>query len=218
MFAMPYATLYDKVNAKKKYKEEINFIYNWAGKPKNILDLGCGTASYWKYYPKDVSITGIEKSRDMIRESKENIINYDATEVGSLFTENRFDCITALFDVVNYIENNTWWKYLPLSPKGYFIFDVWDFDKIMEDGFHTSTTENGEVKRIISPGKVTTKKGKLSIKLTIRTSIGRRHAKEEHTMYLHRHKDIVSWCKKKLMVVDTKVTDTWQKWYKMGVV
>jgi hypothetical protein len=126
-----YSKVYDLLNQDKKYQEECEFVYRWASMPNSIIDIGCGTANYWKYFP--VRPLGIEKSKEMILQSEyfKDILCEDITE----FTPPRnieFDCAIALFDVLNYIHDHSWWENLPIKKGGYFIFDIWDMEKVKE--------------------------------------------------------------------------------------
>ena len=166
MFAETYAKYYDLLNSDKPYKKEIKFVYKWAEKPKSILDVGVGTASYWKHYPEKVILTGIEKSVDMfLQANDERIYLGDITHY--IHHPYSFDCITALFDVINYIPTHDWWKRLPLKKGGYFIFDIWDKEKVNKDGFRTTTKYRGGITRTIEPLIANETQVKLNILLTL---------------------------------------------------
>ena len=80
-----YAKYYNLMYQTKDYKQEADFVYNWANKPKTILDLGTGTAKHWEYLPVKI-IIGIEKSKNMINKSpyKKFIINMDISKISNL--------------------------------------------------------------------------------------------------------------------------------------
>jgi SAM-dependent methyltransferase len=203
-----YAKYYDQLNIKKPYKQEIEFIYDWAGKPKSILDLGCGTASYWKYYPKDVMIRGIDSSEEMIKQSpyKDRIVNDSIYFPGNV----PVDCATALFDVVNYTPNLNWFEGLPIKKDGCLIFDTWDLDKVDRDGFRITEHVNGKVKRTIVPYR---KNNEVDLVIVIEAPDFR--VSEVHTMFLYSHDDIVKACGKEYIINEVKETETWQKWYRL---
>lgn len=196
-----YAKYYDKINADKKYEQECKFIFKWANKPKSILDLGCGTASYWKYYPEGIFILGIEKSKEMreLSEHKNLILLGDITKVKM---EMKFDCVTALFDVINYIPRHNWWGNIPVKKGGYFIFDIWNKDKVNKDGFKVTKKHNKTT--------VPSRKGNKVI-----LNLFSPEYSELHTMYLYSEEDIVKFCGKNFKIVDKKETSTWQTWYKL---
>lgn len=209
MFAKPYAKLYDKFYEKKPYKKEIEFVYRWAGKPKSIFDIGCGTASYWKFYPQATKLVGIDMSRAMALAAR-GVICGDITEYRPGGT---FDCATALFDVVNYISNFDWWKNIPIEKGGLFIFDVWDKEKVSRDGFRETNLKIGDASRRITASYYDGYSVDLRVGLVLEN--GRRYT-ETHTMFLHSQQDIEAACKAHgFTIVDMKKTRTWQTWYKL---
>ena len=214
MFDNNYSKYYDLFNSNKPYKKEIQFVYKWAEKPTWIFDIGAGTASYWKYYPKDCYILGIEKSQEMIELAKhpksifcEDIMTYQHCE--SL--HGRFGCVTALFDVMNYIPKHDWWKNLPLDRGGYFIFDIWDKEKVDKDGFQLSFKMKDGVSRTIIPIKYDGKKVDLEIEVVGKDL----EFKEKHTMYLYSQADIKKFCGDEFEIVEVKPTKKWQTWIKL---
>lgn len=221
MFCKPYAKLYDLFNMEKPYKKEVGFVYKWGKRPKSILDIGCGTAIYWKYYPKHVHLFGVDKSQSMIDTSfMREIIRGDITK---LKIDSSFDCATALFDVINYIPKHDWWKNLPIKKGGYFIFDIWDKEKVDRDGFRETFKEISGIKRTISPSKIylgtaleldDDYDGR-RVNLNVNFCDGFKWFSERHTMYVHSHEDILRFCGKEFEIVDVKPTKTWQTWYKL---
>jgi SAM-dependent methyltransferase len=203
-----YADYYDLINKDKDYKKECKFIYDWAGKPQSILDIGCGTASYWRFLP--CNKLGIEQSPQMIANSpyKESIIQSRIHEYPALKYLNKVDCVTAIWDVLNFIPKHDWWAKLPLPKGGCFVFDIWDKDKIEQDGFRTTTKQRGDVLRIIIPER---RGNKVRLNVIVQTDTVA-HA-ESHIMYLYSHADIEKFCGKHYKIEDTKATKTWQKWY-----
>jgi len=205
-----YSNFYDMMNSDKDYKGECEFVYQWADKPKTILDLGCGTASYWKYFP--AKMTGIEKSADMIKRSKhrERIIQADIIDTSFNIFNKDFNCITALFDVINYLPKHNFWKWLPIKKGGFFIFDMWNKDKVDKDGFKVTVRQFGSIKRIIIPDR---KGNKVKLVLVVQdNSVA--HI-EHHTMYLYSEHQIKKFCGKEFKLVDKKQTDSWQTFYRL---
>lgn len=204
-----YAEIYEDFNKKKPYQKEIEFVYNWAEKPKTIIDIGCGTANYWDYFPSFL-VQGLERSKDMIRQSKhsQSIVHGDAMKF-PLFPR-RFDCATALFDVINYIPIHDWWYRIPVRIGGYFVFDVFDYVKSRAEGFRKTVRRAGGWTRTITPltaGKV--------IILTLEFKKKEESFNEEHIIFMHSHQDILKYCGSCYEIIETKKTDTWQKWYKL---
>ena len=210
MFGKSYAAYYESLNGSKPYEEEIQFVYQWAKNPKSILDIGCGTAHYWKHYPKDVHIVGIDKSPAMIGRKK-NIICADISNTKILFGRAKFDCVTALFDVLNYIPNHNWWGKLPLKQDGFFIFDVWDKTKAEQDGFKTTLKKIGKVSRIITP--IRWNGSSVILRLEVFES-GELVTQEMHTMFIYSREDIQRFCGSSFEIASIRHSETWQTFYK----
>lgn len=206
-----YAQYYELFNSNKPYKEEIEFIYDWAEKPRMILDIGCGPAHYWDFYPDKVAVVGIEKSRDMILRSKNRGIIFCGDIQKGEFFGRGYDLVTALFDVVNYLPSVEVFKKIPLKKGGFFIFDVWSKDKVTKDGFKETVKVFGAAKRTIKPIKWDNRE--VDLEITIEDK-GLKF-KEVHRMYLHSDKDIIKFCGNDFEIVETKETESWQKWYKL---
>ena len=207
MFKEHYARFYDLFNEDKPYREEVQFVYKWAGRPQRIFDIGAGTGNYWKYYPKKVKLFGIEKSEAMIPKGKQIV----CADITTYKHNGKFDCATALFDVINYIQRHDWWKNLPLESGGLFIFDIWDKEKVNKDGFNPRIKKIGDVERTITPLNYDGK----SIDLDISVVEDGVRFSETHKMYVYSHEDIERFCGDEFEIVETKETKTWQKWFKL---
>lgn len=205
-----YAEVYDLINKDKPYRNEIEFVYKWAGEPDSILDLGAGTASYWKYLP--TMPIGIEKSKEMIEQSefKRWIIHDDILNMKTPFLDLSFDCVTALFDVMNYLPRHDWWSRLPLMEGGSFIFDIWDKEKAEKEKFKETIKKFKGGFRGIVPFKRGDK-----VDLVIWVKYKKKSIVEKHTMYLYSEEDLKKFCGRNYKIVDKKETDTWQVWYKL---
>ena len=211
MFDKNYSQLYDLFNLDKPYQKEVEFVYDWAGDPKSILDIGCGTGNYWGYFPKGVTILGVDRSKPMILSNTSGLaINADITRF-KFKDDVKFDCATALFDVINYIPKHGWWKNLPIRKGGTFIFDTWSKSKVLSDGFKTTVKEVGSTFRRITPLKSDDK----SVDLLIEVGIGQKLTSEIHTLYLHGHEDIQRFCGKEFDLEEVRDTGSWQRWYRL---
>ena len=213
MFSEKYAKHYEMFNRSKPYKQEIEFVYSWAGEPKKILDLGCGIAHYWKYYPKAVKISGLEKSKEMINRSPyhDRIANYDVTEAIACAWE-KVDLVTALFDVINYIPVHNWWDRLPLKKGGYYIFDLWNADKVKKDGFRKTVKVVDGVTRVITP--VLVGGGVVDLKIEVMNGWAIEHT-EMHRLYIYDRKTIEKFCGDSFEIEEVKETESWQQWLKL---
>lgn len=207
LFDEKYSKHYDMFNRSKPYKQEIEFVYQWAGEPKSIFDIGAGTASYWKYYPKTVKLSGIDKSEAMAK--GKNIVIGDVTE--HKFTGN-VDCVTALFDVINYIPVHNWWERLPLRKGGVFIFDIWHADKVRKDGFRKTVKVVEGITRVITP--LLCDGGVVDLKIEVMNGMGVEHT-EMHRMYIYDRKMIEKFCGDSFEIEEVKETESWMQWWKL---
>ncbi len=127
--------LYSKIEPYLKFDEAIEKLHRqflsfiFENDLDNILDIGCGQG----YFLENLNINdkksfGIDLSSEQILACKqrgiENCAYIDLSEV-----EEKYDCVTAIFDVINYIpkqELENFFKniYKVLNTNGYFIFDV----------------------------------------------------------------------------------------------
>lgn len=215
MFAQHYATYYDLLNQDAHSKEEVDFVYTLAGRPLSILDIGCGTANYWQYFPDGIDIVGLEKSEAMTGQvSKGVIVREDVTTYTNgtnILFPKPFDCALSLFDAMNYIEDHRWWAHLPLRPGGAFIFDIWDKAKVDREGFRQTKKIVGGITRTITPlsydGKI--------VKLEILVDHADGWFTEIHTMYVLSRADIIQFCGNEFDLIKTIHTDRWKTWYKL---
>lgn len=209
-----YAKFYETFNRDKPYKKEIEFVYNWADKPKFLLDLGCGTANYWEYFPEECFVNGLERSEEMINiasRTKIGIFQGDILEIKKSPLKIEYDCVTALFDVINYLPRHDWWRDMPLRKYGSFIFDVFDKEKVEKDGFTKTVKTVGDSTRTITPLDYDGKE----VKLQIEVENSEVSFREIHTMYLYSRKDIEDFCARSFEIMDVKTTPKWQRWYKL---
>ena len=205
-FAKNYAQYYNLFNSDKPYQKEIEFVYEWAEKPKSIFDIGSGTGSYWKFYPKETQLMGVEKSQSMIPKTQQII----CADIMTYKHKGAFDCATALFDVINYIPRHDWWKNIPSDT---FIFDMWDKKKVLKDGFKETTKKIGGVTRNIVP--LHWDKKRVYLRIQVYEEATERFFEEEHVMHLHSHEDIERFCGKQFKIVDVVPTRRWMTWYKL---
>ena len=208
MFAKNYAEYYDLFNQSKPYEEEIKFVYRWAENPKSIFDIGAGTGSYWKYYPPKIKISGIDLSKEMLKNGDKRIVQGDITKYKHA---GKVDCVTALFDVLNYVHKHDWWENLPLGNGGYFIFDIWDKEKVDKQGFSRTAKSVGNVTRIIKP--IDYDGREVMLQIDIEDSKG--SFSEIHRMYLYSQRDIERFCGNDFDIFEIKPTGTWQLWFKL---
>ncbi len=211
MFSL-YAKHYDKFYQNKPYKKEIKFVYKWADNPSFILDIGCGSANYWKYYPDYVRLVGVEKSKDMIKQAGiKAIITEDILNFNPVIYMHSIECMTALFNVINYIPDHSWWSKFPLKKDGYFIFDIWDKNKVDREGFKQTIRRVGDITRVITPMDYNGHK----VRLNISISNGGEDITEIHTMYIYSRSDIERFAGDNFVIEGVKTTNDWHIWYRL---
>jgi len=108
---------YDIVYHDKNYKKECIFIRKLFSKfskndIKTILDIGCGTGTHAIFLAKKgYEITGIDISNDMLKKAKEKInnskIKFFRKDMRNFSFNKKFDACICMFDVINYMTNNT---------------------------------------------------------------------------------------------------------------
>lgn len=131
-----FANIYDFLMADVPYQELVqNYIkmFNLYGKPKSILDLGCGTGTITKMLSqKGYNTMGLDISIDMLvlakeKDKKSLYINQDMTRF-ELYQN--VDAIISSLDCVNYITDKRDLKRMlglvnkNLNNEGLFIFDI----------------------------------------------------------------------------------------------
>jgi len=127
--------LYAKIEPYLDFQEEVYNLHNefmfhvMENELDNILDIGCGQG----YFLENLALNnknafGIDLSESQIQICKERgIENVSCISLENL--DKKFDCATAIFDVINYIPKNELKKFFTdtfniLNSDGYFIFDI----------------------------------------------------------------------------------------------
>lgn len=171
-----YADYYDSIYQNKNYKEEADFLMKTIKKYssikiKDILSLGCGTASHDIILAKKgFRILGIDRSEEMIRIAnqkikKENLdIKFKTADVSNFKANRKFDFSMAMFNIAGYMaENELMEKMLKntsssLKKKALFVFDCWygpavlksrpeNREKEIEKGLIRKTTQKLDVEK-----------------------------------------------------------------------
>ncbi|HRZ15243.1 MAG TPA: class I SAM-dependent methyltransferase [Candidatus Omnitrophota bacterium] len=130
------AEFYSVIYASKPYKKEAEFVLNWIPKkPKEILDLGCGTGSHSIIWAKKgIKVIGVDLSANMIqkvpRHKNISLICGNIPNVLTELSQRKFYLVTSLFNVMGYVNLNHVLQQLPLKKGGYFVFDVWDKQRV----------------------------------------------------------------------------------------
>ena len=156
-----YAKYYDFIYQDKDYDREFNFIeeiFKATKKPKNILDIGCGTGNYTKILlERGYKVTAIDISGEMLEIAREKCsAEFIKGDIRTIKINDKFDCCLAMFAVMGYItKNRDIIKALinirkHLKPNGIFIFDVWNGLSVMRilPEQRIKKVENDEIKII----------------------------------------------------------------------
>ncbi|XPV68087.1 MAG: class I SAM-dependent DNA methyltransferase [Halarcobacter sp.] len=127
--------LYSKIEPYLDFQEEIYTLHNEfvafvvGNDLDNILDIGCGQGFFLECMQvNSKKAFGIDLSSFQIEACKEKgFTNVDCIALEKV--KEKFNCATAIFDVINYIPNDQLKKFFEdtakvLNKDGYFIFDV----------------------------------------------------------------------------------------------
>ncbi len=137
--------LYAKVEPYLDFEEEVYTLHKeflrfvMINDLDNIIDIGCGQG----YFLENLKVNkkkyfGIDLSVEQIKVCQEKNLNAKAIDLKDV--KGKFDCATAIFDVLNYIPKNELKIFLEqtyeiLNQNAYFIFDVnsyFGFDEVAQ--------------------------------------------------------------------------------------
>ncbi|XPS39712.1 methyltransferase domain-containing protein [Aliarcobacter butzleri] len=137
--------LYAKVEPYLDFEEEVYTLHKeflrfvMVNDLDNIIDIGCGQG----YFLENLKVNkkkyfGIDLSVEQIKVCQEKRLNAKAIDLKDV--KEKFDCATAIFDVLNYISKNELKIFLEqtyqiLNQNAYFIFDVnsyFGFDEVAQ--------------------------------------------------------------------------------------
>lgn len=137
--------LYAKVEPYLDFEEEVYTLHKeflrfvMVNDLDNIIDIGCGQG----YFLENLKVNkkkyfGIDLSVEQIKVCEEKNLNAKVIDLKDV--KEKFDCATAIFDVLNYISKNELKIFLEqtyqiLNQNAYFIFDVnsyFGFDEVAQ--------------------------------------------------------------------------------------
>lgn len=109
---------------------------------KKVLDFGCGNGNFARILSDDFEVLGLDKSEEMVKKTIENGIKATSNDL-SLIDE-KFDLITAVSDVINYMNKDELKKFFQdvashLNNGGFLIFDIntlFGFEEIAQGVLH----------------------------------------------------------------------------------
>ncbi len=126
--------LYARIEEYLDFEEEVRALHKEfltilsTKEPKSVIDIGCGQGAFLQHLNfNGVKAFGIDLSAEQIKICEEKDLNVACILLNEV--KEKFDCATAIFDVINYIPKNeleNFFKdcYNILNDNGYFIFDV----------------------------------------------------------------------------------------------
>ncbi len=147
-FEKNYSDIYNLIYKKKNYKKEfLNIQKNLLTNTpiiKNILDIGCGTGLFTKFFAKkyDSNILGIDASKYMLEIAKKKIknknIKFKLQKLEKFSSKKQFEIIYSLFHVLSYqtkkLNIEKFFKIAGnnLKKDGLFIFDFWNKKAVLK--------------------------------------------------------------------------------------
>lgn len=131
------APYYDLIYRDKDYEKEADFleeIFENTYKPRNILEVGCGTGNYTRILvDRGYEVTALDTSENMLEVARGKCgVRFIHSDVRDMSINDTFDACIAMFTVMGYItENADITRALTnvhkhLKPDGILIFDVWN--------------------------------------------------------------------------------------------
>ncbi len=114
----------------------------------DIIDIGCGQGAFMMHLlANGVNAYGIDLSVEQVKVCQAYNLNADAISLDKV-TE-KFNCATAIFDVINYIPKDELEQFFKdastvLNDSGYFIFDVnslFGFEEVAQGSLNINTED-----------------------------------------------------------------------------
>lgn len=128
------AGYYDKVIGKGYETNDyiLKKINRYNKNAKSVLELGCGTGSNLLHFKKDIDLTGLDISGEMIKIAKKKLpgCKFYQQDIRSFSLNKKYDLILCLYDTLNHVLLFSEWKKIfenvnkHLNDKGLFIFDI----------------------------------------------------------------------------------------------
>jgi len=104
-----FAHHYDKIYAKKKYQEEVDFIDRIIRKHKSggkhVLDVACGSGSHAKLLVrKGYTVLGIDKNSQILKLARKKVpkANFRKGIMSQFNFRRKFDAVLCMFTAINY--------------------------------------------------------------------------------------------------------------------
>ena len=126
--------LYSKIEPYLDFQDEIEELYDAflkiceELKVKKAIDIGCGQGEFLlQLQEMGIETFGTDLSSEQVKVCKSKTLNVECIDIENV--TDKFDCATAIFDVLNYMDKKTLEKFVQntynlLVSEGYFIFDI----------------------------------------------------------------------------------------------
>jgi predicted TPR repeat methyltransferase len=126
--------LYGSIEEYLDFKEEVQSLYSKTldlvlnYKCTNLIDIGCGQGDFCLLAQEQgIKTFGVDLSSKQIELAKQKPIDVQCCDIKEV--KGKFECATAVFDVLNYIPKRELEQFLKstytlLEDNGYFIFDI----------------------------------------------------------------------------------------------
>ena len=126
--------LYASIEQYLEFEDEVKILYNaienivLEKKPKTLIDIGCGQGEFCKIMTNhNIKTLGVDLSAKQIEIASKRDIDVKCIDIKDITS--KYDCATAVFDVINYlpkdyIKSFLSYTYNLLNKDGYFIFDI----------------------------------------------------------------------------------------------
>ncbi|MCE4956170.1 class I SAM-dependent DNA methyltransferase [Macrococcoides caseolyticum] len=144
-----FALIYDQFMYDQPYEKWLNVVQPYL--KDNVLDIATGTGSFLELIPRDIQVTGVDLSEDMltIAQTKRNDATLVAQDMTQLALNKKFQTITCLCDSLNYLQephdvSATFSRvHQHLEDEGFFIFDVHSTKKF--EAYFNNDTYSDEI-------------------------------------------------------------------------
>jgi cyclopropane fatty-acyl-phospholipid synthase-like methyltransferase len=146
--------LYAKIESYLEFEDEVKQLHKeflgiiFEKDLDNILDVGCGQGAFLNHLKANAkTAVGIDLSVEQIKVCRSFCLDASAMPLSGVTS--KYDCLTAIFDVINYISKNELEKFFKdthqtLNDHGYFIFDsnsLFGFEEIAQGSLNINTDE-----------------------------------------------------------------------------
>lgn len=147
--------LYARIEKYLDFEEEIHHLYKTIGhivlskEITNLIDIGCGQGEFCNIMNYNgIKTFGVDLSEKQIELALEKSIDAKCIDIKDITTQ--YQCATATFDVLNYIQPSDLSFFLQncyklLQNNGYFIFDInslYGFQEIAQGTLNINNDEN----------------------------------------------------------------------------